>query len=151
VLPGDEIRRKLPNGTEEAFQVIDPVFYNTGIGSMGSHFQIKVKRKGAFEPHTGGNYNLNVTGSNARVNIGSTDQSTNIAIEGDIFGQIGTALKSGINDQEALKVLIDALDDMKRKKGQSGFVVAYQKFVSLAADHIGLIGPFLPALTNLIR
>ena len=34
--------------------------------------------------------------------------------------------------------------------GGTGFVGAYQKFVGLAADHMGVIGPFLPALTGLL-
>ncbi len=146
VLPGDEIRRKLPNGTEEAFNVIDPVFYNE---HFGPHFQIKVSRKGAFPPHTGGNYSVNVTGPNARVNIGSHDQSTNINA-GDVFGDIAAALESGVQDQQKRDTLIEAVEEMKRQQGKTGFIHAYQKFVGLAADHIGLISPFLPALTNLI-
>jgi hypothetical protein len=50
VLPGDEIRRVLPNGTDETFEVIDPVFYNTGI--MSPHFQIKVSARALFNTVT---------------------------------------------------------------------------------------------------
>jgi hypothetical protein len=39
---------------------------------------------------------------------------------------------------------------MKNEKGKTGFVQAYQNFIGLAADHIGVITPFLPALTSLI-
>jgi hypothetical protein len=147
VLPGDEIRRKLPNGTEEAFNVIDPVFYDE---HFGPHFQIKVTRKGVFQPHTGGNYNLHVTGSNARINVGSQDHSTNISNTGDVFGDIVGALKSGVKDQQKLAELIQAVETMKAEKGKTGFVQAYQKFIGLAADHIGVITPFLPALTSLM-
>lgn len=147
VMPGDEIRRTLPNGTEEAFNVIDPVFYDE---HFGPHFQIKVSRKVVFQPHSGGNYNVHVTGANARVNIASQDQSTNIASAGDLFGDIVGALKSEIRDEKKLADLLLAVEAMKSQKGETGFVQAYQKFIGLAADHIGVITPFLPALTNLI-
>lgn len=146
VMPGDEIRRTLPNGTEEAFNVIDPVFYDE---HFGPHFQIKVSRKGVFPVHTGGNYNVHVSGPNSRVNIASQDHSVNL-VAGDIFGEITTALKGGISDQRKLNELLDLVEEMKRERGGKGFVLAYQKFVGLAAEHVELISPFLPALANLI-
>jgi hypothetical protein len=145
VLPGDEIRRVLPNGTDEAFEVINPVFYDTGI--MGPHFQIKVKRKGTFQHGQGGNYSINISGANARVNIASTDRSTNVAIEGDVFGKIETALRSTVSDQVQLNQILSSLTDLKAQQGQSGYVAAYQKFMAVVADHIGIVAPFLPALT----
>lgn len=42
---GDEIRRLLPNGVEETFEVIDPVFYQRN-SVFPAHYQVKVKRKG---------------------------------------------------------------------------------------------------------
>jgi hypothetical protein len=111
VLPGDEIRRVLPNGTDEAFEVINPVFYDTGV--MGPHFQIKVKRKGTFQHGHGGNYSINISGANARVNIASTDRSTNVAIEGDVFGKIETVLRSKVSDQAQLVALHSDYDSLE--------------------------------------
>jgi hypothetical protein len=146
VMPGDEIRRLLPNGTEEVFDVIDPVFYDE---HFGPHFQIKVSRKGAFPPHTGGNYNVHVSGPNSRVNIASQDHSVNL-VAGDIFGDVTTALRGGIADQQKLNELLELVEEMKRERGRKGFIHAYQKFVASAAEHVALIAPFLPALTNLL-
>ena len=50
-----------------------------------------------------------MSGPNARVNLSSHDQSTNVAIEGDVFGNLTTKLRSEINDQEALEKLIAAV------------------------------------------
>jgi len=146
VLPGDEIRRELPNGTDETFEVIDPVFYDTGV--MGAHLQIKVKRKGAFPHRQGGNYSINISGANARVNIASTDQSHNVTVQGDIFGNIEAALRSNVSDQDRLDQILLSLNEMKEKRGHSGYVAAYQKFMAVVADHIGVVAPFLPALTS---
>jgi hypothetical protein len=145
VLPGDEIRRALPNGTDETFEVLDPIFYDTGI--MGAHFQVKVRRKGTFQHGQGGNYNVTVSGSNARVNIASTDNSSNIAIHGDLFGDVEAALRSKVTDQGQLDQILSSLAEMKRQNGQPGYVAAYQKFMAVLADHIGVVAPFLPALT----
>jgi len=47
IVAGDEIRRKLPNGTEETFEVIDPVFHEK-LRVIPAHFQVKIRRKGTF-------------------------------------------------------------------------------------------------------
>jgi hypothetical protein len=61
-----------------------------------------------------------------------------------------TALRSGVQDGEKLNRLLAAVDEMRREQHKPGFVVAYQKFVSICADHLGIVAPFLPALTALI-
>jgi len=146
ILPGDEIRRALPNGTDETFEVINPIFYDTGI--MRPHFQIKVRRKGTFQHAQGGHYNVNVSGANARVNISSTDKSNNVAIAGDVFGDVAVALRSKIPDQGQLDQILAALSDLKAQRGQPSYAAAYQKFIGIVADHIGIVAPFLPALTS---
>lgn len=75
VREGDEIRRTLPNGREEAFVVTDPTCYTAG--HFGPHYQVAVTRRGIFDKHVGGNYTINVSGNNSRVNVGSTDNSSN--------------------------------------------------------------------------
>lgn len=149
ILVGDELRRRLPNGSEEAFEVTDPKFFE-GHGGIRAHYQVHFRRKGTFQKGQGGNYSVHVSGLNARVNIGSHDQSSNVAVEGDIFGTLKAKLESEVTDREALKKLIAAVDEMQRQQGKSEFAGAYQKFVSLTADHIGIVAPFLPALTNFL-
>jgi hypothetical protein len=78
VREGDEIRRLLPNGREEAFFVTDPKFYKNG--HFGSHYQVTIERQGIFDKYTGGNYTINVSGHNSRVNVGSTDNSSNTVV-----------------------------------------------------------------------
>jgi hypothetical protein len=148
ILAGDELRRRLPNGTEEAFEVVDPKFFEGHSGAIPAHYQVDVRRKGAFQAGQGGNYNVHVSGINARVNIGSHDQSRNVAVEGDIFGTLIAKLQSEVTDGEMLKNLVSAVEEMKQQQGKSGFAAAYQKFVSLAADHLGIITPFLPAFSK---
>ncbi len=92
VRPGDEIRRLLPNGREETFVVGDPKFYNDG--PFVSHYQVSITPRGVFDRHTGGNYTINLSGSNARVNIGSTDNSVNdVYITNENFSALSCELQ----------------------------------------------------------
>lgn len=145
---GDELRRTIPSGAEETFEVIDPV-YHQGFGGIPSHFQVAIRRKGAFDPGKGGNYTINVSGSNSRVNIGSTDNSTNTHTDNRVFTDLRTAISAQVSDPSERKLLLRGVDDMESNAGdKAGFAGAYQRFISSAADHMTVISPFLPALAT---
>jgi hypothetical protein len=148
IQPGDEIRRLLPNGKEDVFFVEDPKFYRDG--PFGSHYQVSVSRRGSFPKHTGGNYNITVSGINSRVNIESTDSSTNISYGASPFEEIRRALKDGIADQTKRLELIALVEQAEKAKNQKGFLAAYQNLIASAANHMTILSPFLPALTQLI-
>lgn len=151
ICPGDEIRRLIPSGVEETYEVIDPVLCQNSMIFPSAYYQVKVKRKGAYPRGQGGNYNIHhVHASGQIVNIGSQDRSTNIAIQGDVFGDISAALQGVVKDADELHRLLSAVDEMKRQRGGAGFAAAYRSFVSLAADHLGVLAPFLPALSQFL-
>jgi hypothetical protein len=145
---GDEIRRGLPNGQEEAFEVLDPVFYDEE--SLGPHYQVKVQRKGAYQAGMGGNYTFNVNGPNARVNFHSTDNSQNIVADRAVFGELRQAVENGIRDDGERAKLMQHIAEMEKSAGGSNFIKAYQDFMATAANHMSVIGPFLPALTSFL-
>jgi hypothetical protein len=148
--PGDEILRRIPSGREETFEVVDPVFHEKE-GYTPAHYQVEVRRKDMFPSCQDDNYRVHIISSpNARVNIRSHDHSTNIASQGDIFGDISAALQGVVKNADELRHLLSVVDEMKRQRGGTGFVAAYRSFVSLAADHLGILAPFLPALSQLL-
>lgn len=149
ILPGDEIRRGLPNGTDETFEVVDPRFHEETFG-IPPHFQVKVRKKGTYPRHTGGHFSITVSGPNARVNVGSMDNSTNVVAEAAVFGDLAMAIRNGVADQAERDKLLSAVEAMKQAHSGGGFLAAYQRFMSVAADHFGVIGPFLPALAGLL-
>ncbi len=146
--PGDEIRRVLPNGQEEAFEVIDPVFYDVGVGRIRKHYQVKMRRKGTFSPHTGGNYNIHVSGQNARVNIASQDSSQNYAVEAGTFCELRDVIQQGVSDEAERERLHALVRAMEAEKNKPGFAAAYQQFVASAANHVPLLAPFFHLLTR---
>jgi len=79
---GDHILRKLPNGLVEDYEVKEPTFFDLDAGTS-SHFQIKVVRTGSPAEQMTVVQDIinNFHGSNARVNINSTDNSTNVSTD----------------------------------------------------------------------
>jgi len=144
---GDEIRRMLPNGKEDVFLVKDPTFYSGG--PFGAHYQVKISRRGSFEAKTGGHY-IHVSGDHSRVNVQSTDNSVNIS-GSNVFGQARAAIASQIADPAVRVNLTKHLDDVEASNSKDTFISAYQRLISSAADHITVLTPFLPAITQLLH
>jgi len=75
--PGDLVLRKMSNGGEETFEVIDPGFHE-GLDSIPPGYVMRVRKLGLPEAKAAmQNITYNVTGPNARVNHHSVDNSSN--------------------------------------------------------------------------
>lgn len=146
VFTGDEIRRRLPNGSDEVFTVDDPRFYDA-FGGIPAHFQIKVSRKGAF-PHRQGGHFINVSGTNARVTFGN-DFSVNHASVNTVQDAI-QAVQAQVEDLEARARLVEALEAFDRAKEPAGRAATYQAVIASAANHMTVLAPFLPALSQML-
>ncbi|WP_299075440.1 hypothetical protein [uncultured Ruegeria sp.] len=77
---GDHLLRKLPNGLVEDYEITNPKFFNVG---SDSHFHIDVRKAGSPKEVSTvvQGITAHFTGSNARLNINSTDNSTNISAD----------------------------------------------------------------------
>ncbi|WP_146056326.1 hypothetical protein [Methylobacterium sp. V23] len=149
IFAGDEIRRLIPNGTEEAFEVIDPVF-NQKFHSIPAHYSVKYKRKGAFPKGMGGNYIFNVSGPNARVNFQSTDNSVNKIGDDTVFRDLKIAIQNSGIDTQAIENLQNCVGNMESARGKSEFKQEYQNFIQQAAAYMTIVSPFIPALTSML-
>ena len=149
IMPGDEMRRLLPTGNEEAFNVLDPRFYDAFHG-VPAHYQVTVDRKGTFPPHAGGNFTISVTGPNSRVNVSSIDHSRNISIDGSVFSELTRAISDGVADEAERKALLEAVADLQRAQDQGQRANAYQRLIAAAANHMTVLTPFLPALAQML-
>ena len=96
-------------------------------------------------------HNIHFHGHNPRINVNSTDNSVNIAsVSNDnTFVQMREACKSISDESERVKIL-SRLDDLENARGSSGFLPAYQSFISSVADYMSIFGPFIPALTQML-
>lgn len=88
-----------------------------------------------------------LSGTNSRISQNSTDDSTNISADLSVFGAVEAAIKDGIQNVETRDLLLDDLERLKSSPEGSSRVKAYRQFISDAANHITVLGPFIPGLT----
>ena len=95
--------------------------------------------------------NFHLHGHNSRINVNSTDNSTNIAsVSNDqTFVQMREAAKSVLDESEREKIL-SHIAQLESTKGSKGFLSAYQTFMGAIADHMTVFGPFLPVLAQML-
>ncbi|OJV31635.1 MAG: hypothetical protein BGO24_05525 [Sphingomonas sp. 67-36] len=125
-----------------------------GINGEGMAFTMEERKRAAgSQIHIGqlnGSFSTgDAIGANARVNIGSNDHSINRANDCSVFRDIEMAAEA-IDDRQIRAAILSANREMERASSASTFVGAYQKFIGLVADHMGVFGPMLPALTALL-
>ncbi|HWN09785.1 MAG TPA: hypothetical protein VNO50_11045 [Pyrinomonadaceae bacterium] len=148
---GDRIERRLPSGRLESYLVLDTGF-NPGHSPVPAFYQMKVRKESAIIDDRGSSsvvYNL--TGPNARVNVNSTDSSTNVTNvnSAELFVKMRD-VAGGIQDTERRQLLVERIEEMERSHGSQSFAKRYSEFISLAADHMSLFAPFMPALGQLL-
>jgi hypothetical protein len=152
---GDIVERTLPNGTVERFQVMDTGFQAGLHGAIGPHFQMKIQKLGtptsSFRAPAGNVTNIyNVHGPNARVNLQSVDSSSNIANIGEkeLFDKIRSAIEAGVLGPQRDQML-SAVTELQTSAGTELFPDRFQQLLSVSANAMTVLGPFLPALGQL--
>ncbi len=96
--------------------------------------------------------NYYVQGENARVNVNSTDHSVNIVMKSreEFFAAIRQRIESGVSDPEKKGKILNALAAMEESHGKPSFAQRYTELIGTAADHLSLLTPFIPALTEML-
>ncbi len=141
---GDTISRKLPNGKIDYYRVIDPV-YTKGIYGIPDHYQIVVEKTTA-SPKKSSIY-INAT-DNAKVMVSSVDNSINVNSQDtkvfDELLKIAKTLPNNIN-------LITTIQNMRESvNDKESFKTKYNQFIQIAASHMTIFAPFIPALTKIL-
>jgi len=150
---GDVFERKLPSGIIERYTVLDAGYYE-GMGGIESHYQSIVRKETKIEPRAQPSQTVyNLIGPNSRVNIHSVDDSTNlVGIEpAELFNRLRAAMKQSVLDSELLEKLQQKVNDLEKTQGTSNFLARYQEFIALAANHMTILAPFIPALTQMLK
>lgn len=96
--PEDLIIRRMSNGAEETYRVIDPGFHED-FHEIKAHYQMEVHKLGLPEAKSAvQSITYNITGSNTRINQSSIDNSINIVQLDAQAIQYVEALRKEIND-----------------------------------------------------
>jgi hypothetical protein len=149
---GDVFERTLPNGIVERYDILDAGFMQ-GTEGTPPHYQSVVRKQTKIDPLAQPSQIIyNLTGPNARVNIQSIDSSANVVeVEpAELFGRIRAAIDQGVQDGELLKKLQEKVTELEKTQGTPSFAARYKEFIALAANHITLLAPFIPALLQMM-
>jgi hypothetical protein len=150
IQPGDEVIRRTPAGVEEVFIVEDPGFHS-GMGGIPDSYQMTVRRADA-SLRPAGTIIYSVSGPNARFNINSVDSSTNIINQAppELFQALRDAIQTKLGTSPDREQLSARVNELEQETGRQGFARKYAEFMALAANHMEVLGPFIPALTQLL-
>ena len=147
---GDEVLRRTAAGVEECFIVEDPG-YHAKMLAMPAAYQLRVRRADARKaPRAEVVYNI--TGANARFNVNSVDTSTNVVSQApsEFFTALREAIQSQITDLGRRNELLERTADLERESGTPAFATRYARFMELAANHMEVLAPFMPALAQML-
>ena len=152
IQPGDEVVRRTPAGVDEVFLVDDPGFQAEFHG-IPAGYRMRVRR--ADRPavaRTGPSIIYNVTGPNARFNINSSDNSTNVINESPaaMFRELREVIAKQVVSEPERDALIAHALALESEVGKASFATRYAQFMALAANHVEALGPFIPALTQFL-
>jgi len=147
---GDLIQRKMSNGAEETYKVIDPGFHEQ-FHSIPAGYQMDVHKLGLPEAQSAiQNVTYNISGTNNRVNQNSTDNSINIAnINPDLQDHINSLRDEikelGLSQEEELASyeVIDAVETQFKNENPSKTVVKALLSALPSAASIASIGSFI--------
>lgn len=94
-----------------------------------------------------------ISGHNVRVNSNSTDNSVNIVSvsQEEVFSTLKHEVVEKIQDSEERQEILSKLDVLQGAQGTKPFGERYTEFIGAAANHMTVIAPFIPALTELLR
>ncbi len=115
---GDLVNRKMSNGGEEMYEVIDPNF-REAFHSIPAGYQMEVKKLGIPEAQKAVKhitYNYNISGHNARVNQNSVDNSTNTINNADALALLAElrskieALDIPLTEKQSANEHLDVID-----------------------------------------
>ena len=147
---GDLIQRKMSNGAEETFEVIDPGFHEK-FHSIPAGYQMQVRKLGIPEARSAiQSITYNVTGNNARINQNSIDQSVNVVqLPPDVAEnldalrhEINHLIQEGPQRKEAIDV-VDAIEEQFNSGSPKKSVVRALVSGLPVAGSIASIGSFL--------
>ena len=97
--------------------------------------------------------NYYVQGENSRVNVNSADHSVNVVIESkeEFFGSLQKKIEAGVTESDERRKILEALTVLRESHGKPSFAQHYTDFMAAAANHITVIVPFIPALTEMLH
>ena len=136
---GDVIIQTLPSGIKKQYKIIDTICYaNSSLAHWELTFEKMINRQDRVASSI-------VNMQAEKIYLNSIDNSVNKQPDEEtlvIFNDIRNTLQKGI---------IEALDELIASVGSEKYPSKYAKFIQSAANHITIISPFIPFLSDLLN
>lgn len=154
VEPNDLVVRRMSNGGEETFKVLDPCFYEAQMG-FEAHYQMQVQKLGVPEAKAAvQSIIFNVSGNNARVNHHSVDNSTNVVQVDNRVLQLVDQLRQAVegadlpdtDKREALEVIDEVEGAVRDGKPKKSVVSALLR----SLPHVASVTEIVAAIIGLL-
>jgi hypothetical protein len=94
----------------------------------------------------------NVTSANP-ASVNSIDNSVNIITKStaEFFNALRERIETGVPEEEKRKKIMDAVLALEQSHGKPSFAQRYTDLIAIAADHMTLLAPFIPALSEMLH
>jgi hypothetical protein len=105
-------------------------------------------------PESGKTTNVyHVYGHNPHWNFNSSDHSVNTVTltNEQVFAQLRERITADIPPTEERMALVNKLEELEQAQNTPSFGQRYTEFIAVAANHMQLIAPFIPALTEMLH
>lgn len=150
---GDTIERDLPHGRKETLSVEHVQFWG-GLRASKNFYEITTRKpnSSANRPSEPG-VSVYVNDSpNTRVNLNSVDSSNNVVSlqANEVFQQTRHLLETWVADSEERTGLLQSVKEMEAAHETEDFITKYKDFMELAANHMAVLTPVIPALAALL-
>jgi hypothetical protein len=139
----------LPVGLESQY----PRMVEQAVGLSANLVKTEIDRRRLMAKKTEGSTTYNVQGENARVNVNSNDHSVNVVTKSkdEFFATLQQKIEAGVPEGEEKRKILTALTALRQSHGGPTFAQRYTDFIAVAANHVALLAPFIPALTEMLH
>lgn len=133
-----------------------PQVVRTECGISRASVRVQIERKKLMskkkeQPSVTNVYHIH--GNNPRWNTNSTDNSVNVVITSheQIFTDLRKQIESGVPAGDEQKDVLEKLTALEQAHNSPTFGHRLSEFVSAAANYMTIIGPFIPALMEMLQ
>lgn len=140
----------MPAGSEALHQQL----LEKNISLSANLVKTKIDRRRLMAKKSEGSTTIyNVQGENARVNVNSIDHSVNVVTKSkdEFFATLQQRIESGVPEGGEKQTILNALTALQESHGKPSFPQRYTDFIAVAANHVALLAPFIPALTEMLH
>lgn len=126
---------------------------NRAMGEIRANVERRRLRKKQTAASQGVTNVYHVSGHNVRFNTQSMDNSVNIVTisQQEVFTNLKQEITDKVPHGEERTEILHRLDALEQSQGSRSFAERYTDFIAVAANHMSIIAPFIPALTELMK